>query len=196
MVSRRVKIFGSIAVSLLVLVVCLGVVWFHYLGKVHQHCIKATGVAFRMYSEDHGGVLPYSTNGFGDALLLLVKEGYIPGVAFICGPGDDGHILSDALVQGVDVPEEQCSRVYVQGLSETNDPNICILFDRRSVRGGDHGYGWGPPLREACMLDGSMKAILDGQWPEFSREQIDLLVSAGFTRQKALEYYPAAGNAK
>jgi hypothetical protein len=191
--SRKAKFVWGIATGFIGLVVCLGFAWVHHLGKVHQHCIKITGTGFRMYSDAHGGALPFSTNGFGDALLLLVKEGHLPTVAFICGPGDDGHLLSNAMVRGLHVPEDQCSRVYVQGLSETNDPMLCILFDRRSVRGGDHFYGTGRPLREACMLDGSMQTIRDEQWPEFSKQQVELLIAAGWTREVALRYYPDAG---
>jgi hypothetical protein len=192
MKSRVLKWSLFAGAGLLSAVVVLGFIWFRHLGKVHQHCIKATGSAFRLYSQDHAGALPYHTNGFGDALLLLVKEQQLPSVACICGPGDDGTVLRNALVRGVDVPEEQCSRVYVQGLSKTNDPMICILFDRRSVPGGDHFYGRGRPIREVCMLDGSMQTISDERWPEFSRQQVELLVAAGWTREKALEYFPAA----
>ncbi len=149
-------------------------------------------MAFRFYAQAHGGMLPFHTNGFGDALLLLVKEGHAPSVAYICGPGDDGSVLSNALARGLHMPEEECTRVYIQGLSETNDPSLCILFDRRSVPGGDHFYGMGKPLREACMLDGGMETILDQRWPEFCRKQVDLLVAAGWTREKALKYYPEA----
>jgi hypothetical protein len=196
MKSRAAKWVVPSAGGFITLVVCLGFAWFHHLGKMHQHCIKCTGLAFRTYAMDHAGVLPYHTNGFGDALLLLVKEGHLPTVACLCGPGDDGHVLSNALVHGLHVPESQCSRVYIQGLSEANDPEICVLFDRRSVRGGDHFYGTGKPLREACLLDGSMQTILDKQWPEFSRRQVELLIAAGFSRQKALEYYPEASTPK
>ncbi len=191
--AKRVLIVAAVFI---VFVVCLVAAWLHHLGKLHQHCIKITGTAFRTYSMDHGGELPYHTNGFGDALLLLVKEGHLPSVAFICGPGDDGHVLSNALVRGLDVPEEQCSRVYIQGLSQTNDPSICILFDRRSVPGGDHFYGSGQPLREVCLLDGSMQVVPDKKWPEFSRRQVELLVAAGWTREKALRYYPEAALSK
>src|SRR6266702_6033872 len=140
MKSRVLKCSMLAGVGLLVAVAVLGGVWLRHLGKVHRHCIKVTGSAFLLYAQDHGGALPIHTNGFGDALLLLVRGQYLPGVAWICGPGDDGAVLSNALVRGVHVPEEQCSRVYVQWLSEMNDPMICILFDRRSVPGGDHSY--------------------------------------------------------
>lgn len=193
--SRMSKRSLFVLAGLLVAAVAVGIAWFSPLAKRHQHCIKATGLAFRMYAEAHGGFLPYHTNGFGDALLVLVKEHHLPGVAWICGPGDDGAVLSNALVHGLDVTEELCSRVYLQGLSTTNDPMICILFDRHSVSGGDHGYGWGRAIREVCMLDGSMQTIPDERWPEFGRLQVELLVAAGWTLEKASEYYPDAAPA-
>jgi hypothetical protein len=159
----------------------------------HQHCMKIAGMTFLGYASEHGGVFPYHTNGFGDALLLLVKDNP-EDIRFICGPGDDGHVFSNALAQGLDVPEIQCSRVYVQGLSQTNDPRLCILFDRRSVPGGDHFYESGKPLREVCMLDGFMETVPDARWAEFSRHQVELLVAAGFKREKALQYYPEAAD--
>jgi hypothetical protein len=170
----------------------LGGTWLWYLGKyVHQHCIKGAGMAFRLYSSDHQGQLPFSTNGFGDALLLLAKEdpSYIHNM---CGPDDDGHVFKDAIKSISVVPENQCSRVYIQGLNETNDPQICILFDRNPCRGGDHFRSpWGHRVREVCMLDGSMQVIRDEDWSEFSRNQVELLVAAGFSRTNALHFYPA-----
>ena len=174
---------------LLAPLVYAGTVWLHNLRMAHHHCMKIAGMEFREYAMEHGGALPYHTNGYGDALLLLVKD-KPEDIPFVCGPGDDGHVFSTALAHGLHVPQEQCSRVYVQGLNETNYPGICILFDRRSVKGGDHFYGSGKPVREVCLLDGSMQTIPDAGWAEFSRQQVELLVEAGFTREKALEYYP------
>jgi hypothetical protein len=157
----------------------------------HQHCIKQFGNATRAYEADHQDQLPFSTNGFGDALLLLAKEdtNYIN---CLCGPDDDGHIFRDAIKNNAIVFEDQCSRVYVQGLSETNDLQICILFDRNSCRGGDHFRSpLGHRVRELSLLDGSMQVIPDEDWPEFSRKQVELLVAAGFSRTNALHFYPA-----
>jgi hypothetical protein len=191
------KTRGKILLFVVAIFVCalvsLGGTWFWYLNHyVHQHCIKQVGLAFRIYSSDHQGQLPFSTNGFGDALLLFAKAD--PTVInTICGPGDDGHIFKDALKSNSVVPEDQCSRVYIQGLNETSDPSICILFDRNSCKGGDHFRSpWGHRLREACMLDGSMQVIRDEDWPEFSKKQVELLVAAGFTKTNALYFYPAA----
>jgi len=114
-------------------------------------------------------------------------------IRLICGPGDDGHIFGEALTNHTIVPEEKCSRVYIQGLCETNDPQLCILFDRNSCPGGDHFRSpWGRRVREVCMLDGSMEVIPDEDWLAFSQTQIELLVAAGFSRTNALHFYPAA----
>jgi hypothetical protein len=177
----------------------LGATWVWWLTHyVHQHCIKQTGQAFEMYASDHFGRLPYSTNGFGNALLLLAgadsTNDYTGGfIGCLCAPGDDGHLYLEALTNHSILPENKCSRVYIQGLCGTNDPEICILFDRNSCPGGDHFRSpWGHPLREACLLDGSMRSIRDEDWPEFSHHQIALLVAAGFSKTNALHFYPAA----
>jgi hypothetical protein len=145
-----------------------------------------------VYSSDHTGKFPASTNGFGDALLELVK--YDPTVLHsICGPDDDGHLFQEAMTNGAILPEEKCSRVYVQGLTETNNPDICILFDRNSCKGGDHFRSpWGHPLREVTFVNGSWHQVRDENWPEFVRKQVELLVADGFSKADALHYYPAA----
>lgn len=149
-------------------------------------------MAFKIYSSDHHGQLPFSTNGFGNALLLLAKEDSSV-LHSLYGPDDDGHLFKMALQSDSIIPEEQCSRIYIQGLSETNDPSLCILFDRNSCRGGDHFRSpWAHRVREVCLLDGSMQVIRDESWPEFSRKQVELLIAAGFSRNNALHFYPAA----
>lgn len=197
--KTRKKIFLSVVAILFSALVGLVGVWLWYLNHfAHRHCIKAAGMAFRMYAEDHHGQLPFSTNGFGNALLLLADTNssgdYLGGtVGNICGPDDDGHFYNEALKNHSVLLEEKCSRVYIQGLSETNDLQICILFDRNSCRGGDHFRSpWAHYLRETCLLDGSMQVIRDEDWPEFSRKQGELLVAAGFSRTNALHFYPAA----
>ncbi|MEY4918500.1 MAG: hypothetical protein RL616_2413 [Verrucomicrobiota bacterium] len=194
----NIKFIKFLAVGLIVSFVCL-VSFLVLVGKTtHRHCLKQAGSAFMMYSSEHFGQLPYSTNGFGDALLQLAGSNstndYLGGfVECLCAPGDDGKYLKEALENHAVVREERCTRVYIQGLCETNDSQLCILFDRNSCRGGDHGRSpWGHPLREACLLDGSMQIIRDEDWLEFSQKQVELLVAAGFTRTNALHFYPAA----
>ena len=162
----------------------------------HEHCIKVAGSAFRMYALDHHGDFPSHTNGFGNALLLLVNGEYLGDPNYkhvtgpITGPGDDGSLFRRALKTGERIPEQACSRIYIQGLSESNNPNIAILWDKKPTRGGDHfRKPWGPLLHEVCLLDGSMQIISEKRWPEFVSNQVALLVRDGIPETTAMRYY-------
>jgi hypothetical protein len=169
----------------------------------HHHCIKQLGAAIQVYASDYDDKYPFHTNGFGDALILCLKHQGVDSknyAAVFTAPGDDGQFLRDSMRNGTHVPEEQCTRAYVQGLSETNSHEICLVFDRYPSPGGDHRrrpFG-GPMLREVCMLDGSMQIIPESQWPAFRTNQIELLVAAGIKRdvaEKLYAPYPRRGTA-
>ncbi len=154
----------------------------------HEHCILQTGIAFGIYAQRHGGKLPSDPNGFGDALLLLVKEHDLPNVHTLVGVDDDGHVLTDALANGTDVPESKCTRIYVQGLTEEKALGLAIFFDKYSTPGGDHFRTlWGPKVREVWR--GSLFVVKDEDWPKFAKEQIEQLVKAGIPRRTAEAYY-------
>lgn len=179
----------------IVLLVAFFSLWKFNLSRTHQHCIKNAGLTLRLFAEAHEGKFPVHTNGFGDALLLLIREDALEkwdtnNIRYITGPGDDGTMYQEALRTGANVLEEKCSRIYVQGLSESNNPDIAILFDKKSVPGGDHfRRPWGPLLREVCMLDGSMKTVREEEWAAFASNQIELLVKEGVPRATAEYYY-------
>src|SRR5690349_18401447 len=117
--TRRKKwtIWGSLillSAFLVLAYICIGM---FNLFHAHEHCIKGAGMAFQTYAIDNNGKLPYDTNGFGNALLLLVKGSYLGddtnggySVGPITGPGDDGSLFRQALKTGAHIPEQQCSR--------------------------------------------------------------------------------------
>ena len=147
----------------------------------HEHCIKITGLALLTFATDHDGRFPHHTNGIGNALLLLIQEG---------ATGDTGEVFRRALKTGEQIPEEQCGRIYIQGLSETNNPEIALVFDKKPTHGGDHfRRPWGPLLREVCLLDGSMETVPESKWPSFASNQVELLVHEGIPRATANHYY-------
>jgi len=193
---RKWAIWGSlILIPTMGAAAYLGMLYFNVF-HAHEHCIVQTGSAFQNYASDHQGKLPYSTNGFGSALLLLVQGDYLgdsnraSALQLLTGPGDDGHAFGEALRTGEPVPENECSRIYFQGLSQTNNNEIAILWDKKSTPGGDHARRpWGPLLREVCLLDGSRRVILDKDWAAFSSNQVDLLVREGIPRATAQHYY-------
>jgi hypothetical protein len=181
--------WGSLLMVPLVAVlafVCMGA---FNLFHSHEHCIKSAGLGFQAYAHEHQGSFPSNTNGFGNALLVLVKGGYCT-IGEITGPGDDGRVFGEAMKTGAPIPEERCSRVYIQGLSGNDNPQIALLFDKKPTHGGDHfRRPWRPLLREVSLLDGSMQAILEKNWPAFASNQVELLVQAGIVRTAAQHYY-------
>lgn len=196
--TRRKKwmLLGSVLGIPLLLVVAFVCMRFFNVFHAHEHCIKQAGIAFKLYAMDNDGKLPDDTNGFGNALLLLLKGGYLGdtngqySTGPITGPGDDGSLFRQALKTGERIPEHQCSRIYIQGLAETNNPSLAILWDRRPTAGGDHfRRPWGPLLREVCLLDGSMQVVPEKNWASFVSNQVELLVQDGIPRGAARHYY-------
>jgi hypothetical protein len=186
-------------IGLAIPIICIGVFFCVALLNpfgAHEHCIKNSGLALRIYATDHRGKFPADTNGFGNALLVLLREGYlgatnsVHSARLITGPGDDGQLFLNTVGAAALIPEEKCSRIYIQGLSETNNPDIALLFDRKPTRGGDHfRRSWGPLLREVCMVDGSMQVISEEKWGRFASNQVELLVQDGMQREAAQRYY-------
>lgn len=161
----------------------------------HAHCIPQTGLALRQYAMEHGGFFPAHTNGYGDALLLLLAEGSCASYS-LTGPGYDSGVFDRALTNHSDVPEIECGRVYIQGLTETMSPDLAILFDKLP-NPGDHTHFLSrirhPLGREVCFLDGHFEFVPENRWAEFTHRQIELLVSQGLDRAKAEALYAEKG---
>jgi hypothetical protein len=160
----------------------------------HAHCMPQAGGALWNYALDHDGHFPYHPNGYGDALLLLTNEmGSYWGP--LTGPAYDSRVFAAAVLAGRHLPEQACGRVYVQGLSTNNDPQIVILFDKVAAP-PDHCHFperlWRGFVREVCFVDGTWRTVSVARWPDFARQQIDLLVTDGFSRHQAEQLYGQA----
>jgi hypothetical protein len=160
----------------------------------HAHCMPQAGLAFRQYATDHYGRFPYSPNGYGDALLLMSNEmGNSWGA--LTGPGYHSEVFAAASRTGRHLPDQACGRVYVQGLSDTNNPEIAILFDKVAAP-PDHCHFprrlWWGFVREACFVDGSWRMIPVAEWSGFARHQTELLAADGFPRAQAQQLYEQA----
>ena len=165
----------------------------------HAHCIPQAGLALRQYAGEHWGNFPLHTNGYGDALLLLLAGHYASSYA-LTGPGYDSRVFDFALLNHTDVPETECGRVFIQGLTEANNQGLAILFDKMPTPGGDYCHGWArimaPLCREVLLVDGSHRTVQETKWKEFSQNQIGLLVKEGFDRAKAEALYAERGKVR
>src|SRR5690606_4682284 len=168
------------------------IAWKRMFPARHQHCIKQAYFTLAEYAAAHGGKFPASDRGWADALLLLAADenddSWIP---WFVGVDDDGSLYREALLSGKDIPESQASRIYVQGLTKDSPPEAALLFDRHSVKGGDHhrGLPGRPELREVLLVDGSFRTIPDKDWAAFACEQIKLLIEAGMPSEQAESFF-------
>lgn len=181
-----VGVTASLAFLLLAGVGSTFAIGFFNLFHAHEHCSKVLGTFFSQYASTHDERYPVHTNGFGDALLLLIKDDDHSYVRHLVAPGDDGKMLLECLEKGLDVPEERCSRIYIQGLGEANAyDSVAIAFDAYPTRGGDHfRCPWGVPTRDVVMAGGSVEFITEDHWPAFAQEQIERLVQLGLKRDE------------
>lgn len=165
------------------------------LAVIHQHCLTQALWALQAYADNHDGKLPFSSKGFGDALLLLPQEGLISSNSVLVAPGGNTKVFDDALSELRDVDENQCTRIYVQGLTNQDSGRIAVLFDRHPSRGGDHHRSpWGTFVREVGFVDGTMSVISEADWPNFARQQMKLLADHTTIEQsKAMELFMMSG---
>ncbi len=120
--------------------------------ETHAHCIKFAGLELLRYADEHQGRFPVHRNGYGGALLLLDDD----CLHTLTGPGYEATPLREAKRAGRHLPEEECGRVYVQGLSRKSNPEIALLFDKLPTPGGDHcpfpARLWAPLGREVLFV--------------------------------------------
>lgn len=189
---KRTRLRVALAIAFAASFACLVVIKTHplvfnesFFG--HAHCWKIADGFLQQYAHEHAGRYPCHTNGYGDAILL------INGVWLGCfsGPGYSTEAWEKAQREGSNVPEDQCGRVYVQGLSNTDNADIVLLFDKVPTA-GDHCHFFrrlsASLVREVVKI-GGVTIIPESQWPAVVKEQIELLVAAGISRQQAESYY-------
>jgi hypothetical protein len=159
---------------------------------MHAHCIPQAILELLSYADRHNGTFPYHPDGYGDALLLVEQN----CVYALTGPGYDETPFVEAKQEGKHLPEEECGRVYIQGLTtklKAGQSKIVILFDKLPTPGGDHCHGFSrltaPLGREVGYADGRHEFVREEGWPEFAKEQIELLVGEGIEREEAERLY-------
>jgi hypothetical protein len=179
-----------LAVALLVM---LGFLWVRTHPLVfmdtHRHCIKAALMELEQYAQEHQGRYPVHPRGYGNAVLLMSDD----SLHTFTGPGYDPAPLREAKRAGQDLPEEECGRVYVQGLTRNSNPELALLFDKLPTPGGDHcalpARLWAPLGREVLLVGFGDTFVRESDWPDFARKQVELLVGEGYDRKEAERLY-------
>jgi hypothetical protein len=155
----------------------------------HAHCIKQAGMLFQNYADQNGGRFPTDPRGYGCALLKFNPDCYYA----LTSSGYDEAAYHAAKQRGMPLAENVCGRVYIQGLNNSVNPKIAILFDKKSTPGGDHCHLLArltaPFGREVAYVSGSSDFIPDTDWPAFVQAQLALLTAAGIPLKEAQRLY-------
>ncbi len=173
--GRKLKIASKSLAVFGIIVVCLGLYGItHPPQHDHSRCILVADAILAQYAQEHGH-FPYSSNGYVDAILSVTTNREF--FRYFTAAGYSTKVFEYALAHGTHVPEKECGRVYVQVPGTNRDPNIVLLFDKKSRRGG----------REVLGPCGHF--FKDAEWPGFVKRQIELLIAAGVSQEQAENYF-------
>jgi hypothetical protein len=127
--------------------------------------------ALRIYALDHHGQFP-AGGGTPEGSLSLLFSNYVDAYT-LRAKTVPLKVTEAALRETGKLGPDSCGWHYVEGLTDTDDPQIAILWDKiglghngERIKGGGHEVGY---------LDGSHRVINASNWPAFMEEQKQLL---------------------
>lgn len=133
-------------------------------------CIAGLGTALRIYALDHNGHFP--TGGdTPEASLGLLYSNYVDAYT-LRGKTVPLRVTEAALRQNGKLGPDSCGWHYVEGLPESDSPQIAIVWDKVGL--GHNGERIKVGGHEILYLDGSHRVISALKWPEFLEEQKQL----------------------
>lgn len=185
MPKRRIwlRVLCVIAGLLAVLALLATAYWKHEYPYGSSHCCdKGVGFALREYAADHNG--RYPTGGdTPEASLSLLYSNYLDAYT-LRGKTVPLEVVQKTLAKKGRLDPESCGWHYVEGLTEADNSQIAIVWDKvglghngQRLRGGGHSV---------VLLDGSTTYISGRRWPEFLEEQKRLLAQRSDRAKQAL----------
>ena len=139
----------------------LGYIKWHYPYGPSHCCIGGLCTALRCYALDHNGKFP-AGGGTPEASLSLLFGNYVDAYT-LRGKTVPPNVTQAALRETGKLGPDSCGWHYVEGLTDSDDAQIAILWDKvglghngERIKGGGH---------EVCYLDGSHRFIRASKWP-------------------------------
>ena len=143
--------------------------WKYPYGWSHC-CIKGMGSSLRCYAMDHEGRFP-AGGDTPEASLSLLYSNYIDAYT-LRGKTVPLEVTQAALTKNGKLGPDSCGWHYVEGLTEADDPEIVILWDKIGLdHNGGRRKGGG---HEVAFVDGSCQFVTGRKWSEFLEKQRQL----------------------
>ena len=129
--------------------------------------------ALLAFAARHYGFFPSSKTGAFDALQKLYPE-YMPSGRELAGISGDVRGLTNALFNKSPINESLTSWVYIQGLRESDDPQVAVLWERRPGLDSSGRRNFSG-ARAVVLISGEITNVSLADWPSFTNRQEKLL---------------------
>ena len=140
-------------------------------------CMDAMWLALRLYAQEHGGAYPAGESSPEASLSLLCKSNYID-VGTIRGMTVPESIVRGIFQGGGLLGPQNCGWQYIEGMTQTNDPRIALLYCKEAL--GHNGQRTKDGGRQVLFVgDGGIQWVSGDRWQAFLSEQMELLRSRG-----------------
>lgn len=163
---KRTICWGLLSVALILLAAFVWYRWTFPYGRSHC-CILNVGGGLISYAEDHEGRFP-SGGDCPEASLGLLYSNYA-NAYLLRGKTVPLSTAEEALANNGKLGPESCAWHYVEGLTQADDPEIAILWDKIGL--GHNGQRLSHGGHEVYFIGGDRRFITAKQWPEFLNRQ-------------------------
>lgn len=166
---------AKILVAIIATGIFAGWIWHQYnfpYGESHC-CILNLGLALRLYADDHGGHFPVGDDT-PEASLSLLYSNYLDAYT-LRGKSVPLETVQKALKQTGKLDPTSCGWHYVEGLTEADDPQIALIWDKVGL--GHNGQRLRSGGRELILVDGSRTLVSVAEWPAFLEKQKQLVAN-------------------
>lgn len=171
MSARNKWLVGVLGVVVLGVLGVVGYYWFMYPQGYHPACGQALKLALIFYAQEHDGQYP-AGEATPEASLSLLWPKYADA-QILAGKTKSGKVAERILKSGGRLGPETCDWHYVEGLTEKDNGEIAIFWDKSNL---DHtGRRRSDGAHEVFRIWSGKEYIPASRWGEFLAEQEKLL---------------------
>jgi hypothetical protein len=136
-------------------------------------CLKGVGVALHMYAQKYGGHYPAGAGSPEASLSLLYREGSEDAEG-LRGKSVPVEKVQRILERGDLLGPDSCGWHYVEGLTDSDDPNLAVVWDKVGLGHNGQDIGGG---RSVLLVCGSEEVVPAADWPAFLKRQQQLMAA-------------------
>jgi len=181
------RLWPKVLAAAVIMLAAMGLSLFGYIKwkypyRMSHCCAKSMGLALRTYALDHGGRFP-AGGDTPEASLSLLYSNYVDAYT-LRGKTVRLEVAQAALARNGKLGPESCDWHYVEGLTDTDDPQIAILWDKVGLGHNGERLKWGG--HSVVLVDGSEQHVSGAKWPEFLQQQKQLLAQRSEREKQGL----------